>query len=85
MKKLLLAGLALVGSVVVVAVTVGSLLGLGLAAWRLRGARPVRRPPRRQCPFQAELQAVVGALVPREEEKHGESGMEYRSLELGAL
>ncbi|XP_042742942.1 zona pellucida sperm-binding protein 3-like [Lagopus leucura] len=84
-KKLLLAGLALVGSIVVVAVIVGSLLGLGLAAWRLRGARPVRRPPRRQCPFQAELQAVVGALVTREEEKREQSRMEYRSLELGAL
>lgn len=85
MKKLLLAGLALVGSIVVVAVIVGSLLGLGLAAWRLRGARPVRRPPRRQCPFQAELQAVVGALVTREEEKREQSRMEYRSLELAAL
>ncbi|XP_021268800.1 zona pellucida sperm-binding protein 3-like [Numida meleagris] len=84
-KKLLLAGVALVGSAVVAATIVGSALGLGLAAWRLRGARRGRRPPRRQCPFQAELQAVVGALVPREMEKRGESGTEYRSLELGAL
>ncbi|XP_046784232.1 uncharacterized protein LOC124417211 isoform X2 [Gallus gallus] len=84
-KKLLLVGLALVGSAVVVAIIVGSVLGLGLAAWRLRGARRGRRPPRRQCPFQAELQAVVGALVPREAEKRGESRTEYHSLEMGAV
>ncbi|XP_072207412.1 zona pellucida sperm-binding protein 3-like [Excalfactoria chinensis] len=88
-KRLLLAGLALVGSAVLVAIVVGSVLGLGLAAWRLqgtrRGRRPPRRPPRRQCPFQAELQAVVGALVPRDVEKSGESGTEYHSLELGAM
>ncbi|XP_015733907.1 uncharacterized protein LOC107321479 [Coturnix japonica] len=84
-KKLLLAGLALVGSAVVVAIMVGSVLGLGLAAWRLQGTRRVRRPPRRQCPFQAELQAVVGALVPKEVERSGESGTEYHSLELGAM
>lgn len=85
MKKLLLVGLALVGSAVVVAIIVGSMLGLGLAAWRLQGARRGRRPLRRQCPFQAELQAVVGALVPREAEKRGESGTEYHSLEMGAV
>ncbi|XP_040433026.1 zona pellucida sperm-binding protein 3-like isoform X2 [Cygnus olor] len=80
-KKLLLAGLALLGSAVVAAALVGSVLALGLAVWRLRRGQRRRRRPRRQCPFQAELQAVVGALVPRELEKQGEPGLEYRSLE----
>ncbi|XP_066835261.1 zona pellucida sperm-binding protein 3-like [Anser cygnoides] len=80
-KKLLLAGLALLGSAVVAAALVGSVLALGLAVWRLRRGQRRRRRLRRQCPFQAELQAVVGALVPRELEKLGEPGSEYRSLE----
>lgn len=80
-KKLLLAGLALLGSAIVAAVLVGSVLAMGLAVWRLRRGQRRRRRPRRQCPFQAELQAVVGALVPRELEKQGEPGSEYRSLE----
>lgn len=80
-KKLLLAGLALLGSAIVAAVLVGSVLAMGLAVWRLRRGQRRRRRPRRQCPFQAELQAVVGALVPRELEKEGEPGSEYHSLE----
>ncbi|XP_027325686.3 uncharacterized protein [Anas platyrhynchos] len=80
-KKLLLAGLALLGSAIVAATLVGSVLAMGLAVWRLRRGQRRRRRPRRQCPFQAELQAVVGALVPRELEKEGEPGSEYHSLE----
>ncbi|XP_075575053.1 uncharacterized protein LOC142594564 [Pelecanus crispus] len=81
LKRFLLVGLALVGSALVTATLVGGLLWLALAAWRLgrhqRGRR--WRRPRQQCPFHAELQSVVGALVPRELEKGGEVGPDYRS------
>ncbi|XP_050762881.1 zona pellucida sperm-binding protein 3-like [Gymnogyps californianus] len=83
-KRFLLAGLALVGSAVVAATLVGGLLGLALAAWRLVKHRQRRRRPRRQCPFHAELQSVVGALVSREWEKGGEVGPDYRSLAQGS-
>ncbi|XP_076209282.1 uncharacterized protein LOC143167591 [Aptenodytes patagonicus] len=83
-KRFLLAGLALVGSALVAAALVGGLLGLALTAWRLGGRRRGRRRPRRQCPFHAELQSVVGGLVPREPEKGGEVGPDYRSLAQGS-
>ncbi|XP_051490235.1 zona pellucida sperm-binding protein 3-like [Apus apus] len=66
-KRFLLAGLVLVGSVLVAAALLGGLLGLALATWRPgRGQRGHRR--RQQPPFHAELQSVVRALVPREPE-----------------
>ncbi|XP_075626045.1 uncharacterized protein LOC142604308 [Balearica regulorum gibbericeps] len=77
MKRFLLAGLALVGSTLAAAALVGGLLGLALAIWRLGGRRRRRRRQRRHCPFHAELQSVVGALVPRELEKEGEVGPDY--------
>ncbi|XP_074462991.1 uncharacterized protein LOC141750914 [Larus michahellis] len=79
-KRFLLAGLALLGSALVAATLVGGLLGLALAVWRLGGRRRGQRQRRRQCPFQAELQTVVGALGPRETKKRGEVGPPRRSL-----
>ncbi|XP_023793535.1 uncharacterized protein LOC111936677 isoform X1 [Cyanistes caeruleus] len=72
LKRFLLAGLALVGS----AVLLVTVLGLALTTRRLGRARQRQRPPRQRCPFQAELQSVVGALVLREMEKQGEMGPE---------
>ncbi|XP_068017821.1 zona pellucida sperm-binding protein 3-like [Melanerpes formicivorus] len=77
-KRLLLAALALLGSALLAATLVGALLGLALATWRLRGQR--RRRRRGHCPFQAELQSVVGALASRESEKGHEVGPGYHSL-----
>ncbi|XP_032562021.1 uncharacterized protein LOC116795968 [Chiroxiphia lanceolata] len=74
MKRFLLAGLALVGSAVVVVAAVGGLLGLALTTWRLGTRWRGQRPPRQRSPFQAELQSVVGALVLRETGKRGEVG-----------
>lgn len=79
-EKFLLAGLALVGSTLVAAALVGALLGLALAAWRLGRRRRGRQRPRQRCPFYAELQSVVGTLGPKELEKGGEVGPDYRSL-----
>ncbi|RMC06069.1 hypothetical protein DUI87_17614 [Hirundo rustica rustica] len=78
-RRFLLAGLALVGSAVLVVAVLGVLLGLALTTRRL--GRPPRgqRPPRQRCPFQAELQSVVGALVLRETEEQGKMGPEPRS------
>ncbi|XP_039936925.1 uncharacterized protein LOC120760567 isoform X2 [Hirundo rustica] len=75
-RRFLLAGLALVGSAVLVVAVLGVLLGLALTTRRL--GRPPRgqRPPRQRCPFQAELQSVVGALVLRETEEQGKMGPE---------
>ncbi|XP_041878806.1 zona pellucida sperm-binding protein 3-like [Corvus kubaryi] len=75
-KRLLLAGLALVGSAMLVVAVLGGLLGLALTTWRLGRPRRGQRPPRQRCPFQVELQSVVGALVLRETEKQGEVGPE---------
>ncbi|KAK4813209.1 hypothetical protein QYF61_018010 [Mycteria americana] len=83
-KRFLLAGLALVGSALVAAALVGALLGLAVATWRLGGRRRGQRRPRPRCPFHAELQSVVGALVPKEPEKGGEGGPEYRGLAQGS-
>ncbi|CAN8193260.1 unnamed protein product [Coccothraustes coccothraustes] len=68
--------LALVGSAVLVVTVLGGLLGLALTTWRLGRAQRGRRPPRQRCPFQAELQSVVGALLLRETEKQGQIGPE---------
>ncbi|XP_066418542.1 uncharacterized protein [Molothrus aeneus] len=65
-KRLLL---ALVGSAVLVVTVLGGLLGLALTTGHLGRARRGQRPPRQRCPFQAELQSVVGALLLRETEK----------------
>lgn len=81
-KRFLLAGLALVGSALVVAALLGGLLGLALAVWSLGRRRWGRRRP---CPFQVELQSVVGALVPRELEKGGEVGPDSCSLARGPV
>ncbi|CAM9550625.1 unnamed protein product [Bubo scandiacus] len=82
-KRFLLAMLALVGSALVAATLVGALLGLALATWHLGKRRQGRRRRlRRHCPFHAELQSVVGALVPRETEK---VGPDYRSLAQGSV
>ncbi|TRZ20927.1 hypothetical protein HGM15179_006108 [Zosterops borbonicus] len=75
-KRLLLAGLALVGSAVLVVAVLGGLLGLALTPWHLGRPRQGQRPPRQRCPFQAELQSVVGALVLRETETQGKMGPE---------
>lgn len=75
-KRFLLAGLALVGSAMLVVAVLGGLLGLALTTWRLRRPRRGQRPPRQRCPFQVELQSVVGALVLRETGKQGEVGPE---------
>uniref|UniRef100_A0A8C3RFN9 ZP domain-containing protein n=1 Tax=Cyanoderma ruficeps TaxID=181631 RepID=A0A8C3RFN9_9PASS len=75
-KRLLLAGLALVGSAVLVVAVLGGLLGLALTTWGLGRPRRGQRPPRQRCPFQAELQSVVGALVLREREKQSKMGPE---------
>ncbi|KAJ7425188.1 zona pellucida sperm-binding protein 3-like protein [Pitangus sulphuratus] len=80
-KRFLLAGLALVGSAVVVVAAVGGLLGLALTTWRPGTQRRGRRPPRHRSPFQAELQSVVGALVLRETGKRGEVGPDPLSLQ----
>lgn len=71
MKRLLLAGLALVGSAML-----GVLLGLALNTWHLGRPQRGQQPPRQRCPFQVELQSVVGALVLRETEKRGQVGPE---------
>ncbi|XP_066055695.1 uncharacterized protein [Chamaea fasciata] len=76
MKRFLLAGLALVGSAVLVVAVLGGLLGLALTTWGLGRPRQGQRPPRQRSPFQAELQSVVGALVLRETEKQGKMGPE---------
>ncbi|XP_064583309.1 uncharacterized protein LOC135454779 [Zonotrichia leucophrys gambelii] len=60
-KRLLL---ALVGSAVL-----GGLLGLALTTRHLGRAQRGQQPPRHRCPFQAELQSVVGALLLRETQK----------------
>lgn len=73
-KRFLLAGLALVGSAVLVLAVLGGLLALALTTWRLGRPQQGQRPPRQRCPFQVELQSVVGALVLRETEKQGEMG-----------
>uniref|UniRef100_A0A803W6C9 ZP domain-containing protein n=2 Tax=Ficedula albicollis TaxID=59894 RepID=A0A803W6C9_FICAL len=73
-KRLLLAGLALVGSAVLVVAVLGGLLALSTR--HLGRARQGQRPPRQRCPFQAELQSVVGALLLRETEKQGQMGPE---------
>ncbi|XP_066187168.1 uncharacterized protein [Sylvia atricapilla] len=75
-KRLLLAGLALVGSAVLVVTVLGGLLALALTPWRPGRPRRGQQPPRQRCPFQAELQSVVGALVLRETEKQGKMGPE---------
>ncbi|XP_068886960.1 zona pellucida sperm-binding protein 3-like isoform X1 [Aphelocoma coerulescens] len=75
-KRLLLAGLALVGSAMLVVAVLGGLLGLALTTWRLGRPQQGQRPPRQRCPFQVELQSVVGTLVLRETEKQGEVGPE---------
>lgn len=75
-KRLLLAGLALVGSAVLVVAVLRGLLGLALTPWHLGRPRRGQRPPRQRCPFQAELQSVVGALVLRETETQGKMGPE---------
>lgn len=80
-KRFLLAGLALVGSALVAATLVGALLGLVSAVWRLGRRRHGRRRQRQQCPFHAELQSVVGSLVPREPEKRDMVAPDYHSLE----
>lgn len=79
MKRFLLAGLALVGSVVLVVTVLEGLLGLAMTTWHLGRHRRGQRPPRHKCPFQVELQSVVGALVLREREEQGEVGPEPRS------
>ncbi|XP_064248816.1 uncharacterized protein LOC135282720 isoform X3 [Passer domesticus] len=68
--------LALVGSAVLVVSVLGGLLGLALSTRRLRRAPRGQRPPRQRCPFQAELQSVVGTLLLRETEKQGQMGPE---------
>ncbi|XP_032931881.1 uncharacterized protein LOC117004867 [Catharus ustulatus] len=73
-KRLLLAGLALVGSALLVVAVLGVLLALALTTWCSGRPRQGQRPPRQRCPFQVELQSVVGALVLREMEKQGEMG-----------
>lgn len=60
-KRLLL---ALVGSAVL-----GGLLGLALTTGHLGRGRRGQQPPRQRCPFQAELQSVVEALLLRETQK----------------
>lgn len=76
LRRFLLAGLALVGSAVLVVTVLGVLLGLALSTWCLGRPRQGQRPPRQRCPFQAELQSVVGALLLRETEKQSELGPE---------
>lgn len=73
-KRLLLAGLALVSSALLVVAVLGVLLALALTTWCSSRPRQGQRPRRQRCPFQVELQSVVGALVLREMEKQGEMG-----------
>ncbi|KAM7034347.1 uncharacterized protein M8220_011462 [Acridotheres tristis] len=81
-KRFLLAGLALVGSAVLVLAVLGGLLALALTTWRLGRPQQGQRPPRQRCPFQVELQSVVGALVLRETEKQDH---EHRGSSLGTV
>lgn len=73
-KRFLLAGLALVGSALLVVTVLGVLLALALTIWCSGRPWQGQQPPRQRCPFQIELQSVVGALALREREKQGEIG-----------
>ncbi|XP_065424474.1 uncharacterized protein LOC112060228 isoform X3 [Chrysemys picta bellii] len=81
LKKLLLVGVAFVGSCLVGALFVGGLLALALALFRSyqrsKGQRLLRK--RKEYPYQTELQSVVNALVTAEEMQKAEreSSIDY--------
>ncbi|CAM4659427.1 unnamed protein product [Caretta caretta] len=81
LKKLLLVGVAFVGSCLVGALFVGGLLALALALFRSyqssKGQRLLRK--RKEYPYHTELQTVVSALVPAEEiqKDQRESSIDY--------
>ncbi|XP_053135171.1 zona pellucida sperm-binding protein 3-like isoform X2 [Hemicordylus capensis] len=88
MKKLLLVSIAFVGSCILAALFVGTLLALALALFRYsrmgRGHQLLK--DRKEQPFQTELQTVVGALAMAEAEAtEKESSLDYVKLKSDTL